>query len=131
MKVTNLSACIITDRIDESREFYIKNLNAKIIFDCGWYLNMEFGKDTSTLQFMLPQEPNQSTNDGKGLIYNFEVDDVDVEYEKLIKLGNKVIMPLENHPWGDKGFSILDPNVISIYIYSLREPAEEFKHYFK
>ena len=131
MKTTNLSACIITDKIDESREFYTKNFNAKITFDCDWYLNMKFGKDTSSLQFMSPQQADQPTCDGSGLIYNFEVDDVDLEYEKLTKLGNQLIMPLEDHPWGDRGFAILDPNGISLYIYSTREPAEEFKQYFK
>lgn len=130
MKASNLSTAIITNKIDESREFYIKNFNAKITFDCGWYLNMEFGAKTSSLQFMSPQEPNQPTSDGKGLMYNFEVADVDLEYEKLTKLGNQAIMPLDNHPWGDRGFAILDPNGITLYIYSTREPAEEFKQYF-
>lgn len=131
MKTNNLSSAIITTKVDESRDFYIKNFNAKITFDCGWYLNMEFGEKTSTLQFMLPQQPNQPTSDGSGLMYNFEVDDVDLEYERLTKLGNQVIMPLDNHPWGDRGFAILDPNGITLYIYSMREPAEEFKQYFK
>jgi len=94
MKTINLSACITTDKIDESREFYTKNFNARITFDCGWYLNLEFGKDTATLQFISPQQPNQPVSDGSGLIYNFEVDDVDLEYEKLTKLGNQPIMPL-------------------------------------
>ncbi len=131
MKANNLSSCIITDKIDESREFYTKNFNAKIIFDCGWYLNMEFGDTKSTLQFMSPQQPDQLTSDGSGLIYNFEVDDVDLEYEKLIKLKNQAIMPLDNHPWGDRGFAISDPNGITLYIYSIREPSQEFKQYFK
>ncbi len=61
MKANNLSSCIVTDKVDESREFYIKNFDAKITFDCGWYVNMEFGKNTSTLQFMAPQQPGQST----------------------------------------------------------------------
>jgi len=38
-------------------------------------------------------------------------------------------MPLEDHPWGDRGFPILDPNGVTLYIYSPRDPADEFKHY--
>ena len=53
------------------------------------------------------------------------------EYEKLTQLDNQLIMPLEDHPWGDRGFAILDPNGISLYIYSMQEPAQEFKQYFK
>jgi uncharacterized glyoxalase superfamily protein PhnB len=40
-------------------------------------------------------------------------------------------MPLEDHPWGDRGFAILDPNGVVLYIFSPREAAEEFKQYVK
>ncbi len=131
MQANNLSSCIVTDKVDESREFYIKNFNAKITFDCGWYVNMEFGKNTSTLQFIAPQQPKQPTCNGSGLMYNFEVNDVDQEYERLTQLENEAVMPLEDHPWGDRGFAILDPNGITLYIYSNRDPTDEFKQYFK
>lgn len=131
MKAKNLSSCIVTEKVDESRAFYLKNFDAKITFDCGWYVNMAFGNTTATLQFMVPQQPNQPTCNGNGLMYNFEVDDVDFEYERLIKLGNVPIMPLEDHPWGDRGFAIVDPNGIMLYIYVNKEPSEEFKQYFK
>lgn len=131
MKVNNLSACIVTEKVDESRTFYTKNFDAKITFDCGWYLNMEFGNDKATLQFMTPQKPEQAVFNGNGLTYNFEVDDVDAEYERLTQLGNVAVMPLGDHPWGDRGFAILDPNGIMLYIYSNKEPSEEFKQYFK
>jgi len=39
-------------------------------------------------------------------------------------------MPLEDHPWGDRGFGIVDPNGIILYFYKKIEPAEEFKQYF-
>jgi uncharacterized glyoxalase superfamily protein PhnB len=54
-----------------------------------------------------------------------------MEHERLIKLGNTPIMPLENHPWGDRGFAILDPNGITLYIYTTEEPSDEFKQFFK
>lgn len=131
MKTTNLSACIVTEKVEQSKAFYLKNFDAKVIFDCGWYVNMAFGSKTATLQFMAPQHPEQLTYKGEGLMYNFEVDDVDAEYERLTRLGNTPVMPLEDHPWGDRGFAILDPNGIVLYIYTSKEPAAEFKPYYK
>jgi uncharacterized glyoxalase superfamily protein PhnB len=64
-------------------------------------------------------------------MYNFSVDDVDAEYVRLTEHGLTPIMPLEDHPWGDRGFAILDLNGITLYIYSNREPASEFKQYIK
>ena len=131
MKANSLSTAFTTNKVEESRDFYIKYLDAKVTFDCGWYVNLEFGNKSSTLQFMSPQQPEHQLSSGAGLIYNFAVDNVDKEYEKLTEAGQAVIVPIEDHPWGDRGFAIQDPNGISLYIYSEREPSEEFKQYFK
>ncbi len=40
-------------------------------------------------------------------------------------------MPLEDHPWGDRGFSVIDPIGNSVYVYSDREPSDEFKQYYR
>jgi uncharacterized glyoxalase superfamily protein PhnB len=131
MIARSISTSFTTDKIEQSRDFYIKYFDAKVIFDCGWYVNLQFGDEASTIQFMSPQQPDQKFSSGIGLMYNFEVDDVDEEYHALTNAGLIVVMPLENHPWGDRGFAIKDPNDITLYIYSNREPSEEFKQYFK
>ena len=131
MKAKSLSTAFTTDKVEESRDFYIKYLGAKVTFDCGWYVNLEFGNKSSTLQFMSPQQPEQQLSSGSGLMYNILVENVDQEYKKLTESGLTAIVPLEDHPWGDRGFAIQDPNGISLYIHSEREPSEEFKQYFK
>lgn len=127
MIAKGLSAAFTTDRVEETKAFYIKHFDGKVTFDCGWYVNIEFGCKTSSLQFMAPQVPEHQLGTGAGLIYNFEVDDVDYEFDRLISAGLTPVVPLEDHPWGDRGFAVLDPNGISLYIYSLREPSDEFK----
>ena len=131
MKASSISAAFTTEKVIESRDFYVKHFAAKVTFDCGWYVNLEFGSKTSALQFMSPQQPEQELSSGAGLIYNFAVEDVDAEYTRLTEAGLAVVIPLEDHPWGDRGFAIQDPNGISLYIYSEREPAESFRKFFK
>ena len=80
---------------------------------------------------MSPQQPEHKLSSGAGLMYNFAVDDVDSEYKRLTDAEIPIIVPLEDHPWGDRGFAVQDPNGISLYIYSEREPSEEFKQYYK
>ena len=123
MKASLLSGTFTTNKVEETRDFYVKYFDAKVTFDCGWYVNLEFGNKTSTLQFMFPQQPEQPLGSGAGLMYNFAVGDVNQEHEKLTDAGLAVIVPLEDHPWGDRGFAIQDPNGISLYIYSEREPS--------
>lgn len=131
MQANLLSPAFTTNKVEESRDFYVKYFGARITFDCGWYVNLEFGSTASTLQFMSPQQPEHQLSSGAGLIYNFSVTDVDEEYKRLTDAGLEVVVPLEDHPWGDRGFAIQDPNGISLYIYSDREPNAEFKQYFK
>jgi uncharacterized glyoxalase superfamily protein PhnB len=131
MKINSLSTAFTTDKVETSRDFYIKYLGAKLTFDCGWYINLQFGSESSTLQFMSPQQPEHQLSNSAGLMYNFSVDDVDVEYKRLTDAGLEVVVPLEDHPWGDRGFAIQDPNGISLYLYSDREPDETFKQYFR
>jgi uncharacterized glyoxalase superfamily protein PhnB len=131
MIANTLSPCIGTEKVEESRDFYVKYFGAKVTFDCGWYVSMQIGKETSELQFMAPRGNCPPACNSAGLMYNFLVDDVDAEHVRLTAAGLTPIMPLEDHPWGDRGFAILDPNGITLYIYSPREPAEEFKQYVK
>ena len=56
-----------------------KHFGAKVTFDCGWYVNLQFGKESSSLQLPAPQ-PGQPIPNPAGLGYNFSVADVDAEY---------------------------------------------------
>jgi len=116
-------------KFEESRDFYVKHFGAKITFDFGWYVSLEFGKGAS-LQFMAPQAGQPVCNPA-GLTYNFSVSDVDAEFQSIAASGMVAVMPLEDHPWGDRGFAVQDPNGIVLYIYSEREASPEFKQYFK
>jgi len=130
MNVTELSTCFITNKVDTCREFYQRHFSAQAVFDCGWYVNLRLGGDGPSIQFMEPQG-DMTIFSGSGIMLNFNVNDVDSEYTRLMEAGLQAAMPLEDHPWGDRAFSIIDPIGNSVYIYSDREPSDEFKHYFR
>ena len=129
MHINSLSPCITTTKVEESRDFYVKYFGAKVTFDCGWYVNLEFGGSAS-IQFMTPQNDQPACNPA-GLMYNFSVSDVDEVYQSLSDFGLVAVMPLDDHPWGDRGFAVQDPNGLVVYIYSERQPTPEFKQYYK
>lgn len=130
MNTNCVSAAFTTDKVQVTRDFYVKHLGARVTFDCGWYVNLSFGNPNATLQFMSPREAHHKLSLGDGLIYNFKIENVDKEHDRLVKEGLAIIIPLENHPWGDRGFGIEDPNGISLYFYEDREPTAEFKQYY-
>ncbi|MFC1836510.1 VOC family protein [Thermodesulfobacteriota bacterium] len=128
MDVKLMSVTVCVDDPAAGRDFYIKYFGAKVVFDCGWYIDVRFGR--GDLAFMKPQSPDQPLFPGQGLTYNLEVENVDAEHARLTKLGLTTVMPLEDHPWGDRGFSIVDPNGVALYIYTPIEPSAEFKQYY-
>jgi uncharacterized glyoxalase superfamily protein PhnB len=131
MKYLSVTTLFMTDKVNESRDFYVKYFDAKVTFDNGWYVDLNFGREASSLHFMSPQGPQHKLSKADGLSYNFKVMNVDGEYDRLTAAGLKPVLPLEDHPWGDRGFAVEDPNGIQLYIYSDIEPAEEFKKYYK
>ena len=129
MNTIELSTCFCTNNVTACKQFYQRYFSAKITFDCGWYLNMSIGEADATIQFMEPQG-GMETYTGRGITLNFQVNDVDAEYKRLMDAGLQEAMPLEDHPWGDRGFSVIDPIGTSVYIYSDREPSEEFSQFY-
>ncbi|WP_062262247.1 VOC family protein [Endozoicomonas arenosclerae] len=129
MKTIQLSTCFCTDKVLPCREFYIRYFNARPVFDCGWYVTLKIGRDGPEISFIEPQQEAMPVFAGAGVMLNFKVINVDSEYVRLTGEGLEVAMPLEDHPWGDRGFSVVDPIGNSVYIYSDREPSEEFKQY--
>lgn len=129
MLTNELSTCFCTNDVAECREFYESHFAAKSIFDCGWYVNLRINGDGPTIQFMEPRD-GMPAHAGVGVMLNFKVDDVDAEHERLTKSGLAAVMPLEDHPWGDRGFSVVDPIGNAVYIYSDREPSSEFKRFY-
>jgi len=77
-----LSPAISVENPTVSRDFYVKHFGAKVEFDCGWYISISMGG--CELSFMKPQSPEQPIFDGKGLMYNFELENVDAEYNRLV-----------------------------------------------
>lgn len=127
MRPTTASPCITTKHVAATREFYQTYFKARLSFDCGWYISLEFGQGLS-VQFMEPQG-DQPVCNTDGLTYNFCVADVDAEFTRLTAAGLIPVMPIEDHPWGDRGFAVKDPSGVTLYIYSSREPAPEFKQF--
>lgn len=126
MEITELSTCFCTPHVADCRTFYETHFAAEVFFDCGWYVNLRFGAEGPTLQFMQPQG-GMPPFGGAGVTLNVKVVDVDAEHDRLTAAGLAVAMPLEDHPWGDRGFSVLDPIGNAVYLYENREPAPEFQ----
>ena len=132
MNINQVSFGFTTDKVQETKEFYEKYLGAITIFDSEGYVNLKLGDISTILSIEAPQSLGDKTSDSTGLGFGFTVDDVDLAYDEITSKKLDIEMPLKDHPWGERGFGIKDPNGLTIYIYSVTgEPAEEYKKYIK
>lgn len=56
----------------------------------------------------------QAPFQGEGVYITIEVENVDRWYEKLKSKKLPIAVELKDEPWGDRHFSVLDPNGIGI-----------------
>ena len=119
MNVMKLNAGIITDKIQETKAFYLENLGFEVVFENDFYLLLQTPGGQAQLSFLLPNHPTQqplfqSPFRGEGMYLTIEVEDVDNLYKKMQSKSVAIKIELRNEPWGDRHFAIQDPNGIGI-----------------
>nr|WP_299142938.1 VOC family protein [uncultured Vibrio sp.] len=129
MNPLQLSTCFCTKEVDQCKNFYLKYFSASTEFDCGWYVTLRVGQGGPEISFISPQE-GMTTFSGGGVMLNFKVEDVDAEYARLNQIGLEISIPIADHPWGDRGFSVSDPIGNLVYIYSDRKPSQKFAQFY-
>lgn len=131
MKPSAMSITFVTDKIAVSRAFYEKHFDAKVSFDCGWYVIVKIGGDQNgpEIGFMEPRDGAPPYSGGSML--NITYSDVNKVYDKLSAAGIDAAIPLEDHPWGDRGFGVLDPLGTTVYCLTPIKASDEFKAFQK
>ena len=52
----------------------------------------------------------------EGLLIVVVVDNIDAEYERLVREGVPVVTPIETEPWGERYFQMADPNGVTVQL---------------
>jgi len=115
-----LNTGIITDKLEETKSFYVNKLGFTIVWEADWFILLATPNGADTISFLLPNHPTQElanfrqSFNGKGIYLTIEVDDVDIYFEGIKKLGIDIAVNIRTEEWGDRHFAIIDPNDIGI-----------------
>jgi len=41
----------------------------------------------------------------------------------------KIVIPLADNPWGDRGFGVVDPAGVVVYCHEIVPPSDEFRQF--
>lgn len=124
-----LNAGIITEKIQETKDFYTKILGFGVSFENDFYLLLHTPNHSAEISFLKPNHPTQKpifqpAFNGKGIYLTIEVEKVDEAYKRLNDKGIPMEIEIRDEPWGDRHFAIKDPNGIGIDIVTYTKPEE-------
>lgn len=133
MKISSFYPVILTEQVAESAEFYRNQFGFETVFEADWYVSLRLSRDTETafelaiLESGHPTVPAAYRNSVNGLILNFEVDNVDAEYERLIKREKLPLqLDIRDEEFGQRHFITSDPNGVLIDVIKIIPPSGAF-----
>lgn len=110
---------IVTEKVRESRDFYVRLFGCEVLYEGegDWVVLLRLGP--SELGFMKPGLDSQAPVfrgrfRGEGVWIAVDVDDAQGEYKRIRALGVPVEVELRDEPWGDRHFTVRDPNGIGV-----------------
>ena len=135
MQVNSFYPVLMTDHIQATRDFYVHHFGFQVVFEADWYVSLKSADGRYELAFVAYNHETVVAEYQKpvaGLLLNFEVDDVDVEYRRLIETdGLPLRRELLTEDFGQRHFATSDPNGVLIDVIQIVPPSETFLAQYK
>ena len=136
MELTSFYPVIGTSRLRESLDFYTRLLGFEITFEADWYVSL---RRAGTLPYELalldhthPTIPEGYRRPVQGLLLNFEVADVDAEWDRLVVRGGLAPeLALRSETFGQRHFIVSDPSGVLIDVITPIPPGDEYADSFR
>ena len=108
------AAVLFVSDIAASKRFYNEVLGMKIVADFGRNVGFEGGlaiweKDYA-LRTVFGDKADAVAVGGNNVEVYFESSNIDALFSRLVENGVAVIHPVYEHPWGQRGFRVYDPD---------------------
>lgn len=130
MRFNSFYPVIMTRDVAGSKAFYTAHFGFQVTFDADWYVSLKAARaQPFELALLNPDHTTVPRNFRRGLsgglILNFEVDDVDAEYERLRTAGLPIHLELRSEDFGQRHFITADPNGVLIDVIKIIPPSAD------
>lgn len=122
--VTRLLPNICTDKVEETRDFYMKLLGFVVGFEHqGWYIQMA-SPEKPELQIGIMRLDHEFTprpfqHPAQGVIISVQVEDVDATYAAVKASDFEVAHDICEEEFGMRRFMVADPNGLLVNVFSI------------
>jgi uncharacterized glyoxalase superfamily protein PhnB len=119
MQTNSFYPVIMTKKVAETGAFYQNHFGFDLTFEADWYISLKQPNapyyELAILDYEHETVPVAWRKATQGLILNFEVEDVDAEYERLIKrAGLPLHYEIATMGFGQRHFITADPNGVLV-----------------
>ena len=130
MKTTGYNPVIMTPDVAATAAFYVRHFGFRPLFEVEWYVHLQSAEDAHVNLAVMDGNHHTIPAVGRGrisgLLLNFEVEDVDAEYERLKEAGLPMLLELRDEDFGQRHFITQDPNGVLIDVIKPIAPTVEF-----
>ncbi|MBD2867336.1 VOC family protein [Paenibacillus arenilitoris] len=132
MKTNSFYPVILTEEVAATSAFYLEHFGFERVFEADWYVSLRMSGsgmpfELAVLDASHPTVPEPYRTRATGMILNFEVDDVDAEYDRLIRKAKlPLLQDIRSEEFGQRHFITSDPNGLLIDVITVIPPTESF-----
>lgn len=119
---------LMSEDVAQASRFYTDHLGFEIVFESDWYVSLK--RDQWELAIL--QQDHATIPEGfrrpiSGLLINLEVDDVDAEYDRMVKNAGLIErLPIRSEDFGQRHFIIEAPDGVLIDVITPIPMSGEF-----
>jgi uncharacterized glyoxalase superfamily protein PhnB len=130
VKPTSYYPVICTAKVAETAAFYCRHFGFAPAFESDWYVHLTSQADDRVNLAILDHAhatiPAGFRKSVQGLLINFEVEDVDGEYEKARAAGLDIRLDLRDEDFGQRHFILADPSGVLVDVIKPIPPSAAF-----
>ena len=130
MNTSQYYPVIMSDDVTGTSRFYRQHFGFAPAFESDWYVHLQSTECPSVNLAIVDggheTVPESARGNVAGLILNFEVEDVDAEFDRARQGGLPILLPLRDEAFGQRHFMTRDPNGVLIDVIKPIPPSAEF-----
>jgi catechol 2,3-dioxygenase-like lactoylglutathione lyase family enzyme len=131
MAVRRAFPTILSDRLPETRDFYVALLGFDVGYDSDWFVSLTSADGAATHELGIwavghELVPSPYRADPAGIVLTFLVDDVDAVHAEARRLRLPLVAPPRDLFYGRRQMLVTDPNGLLVDVSTPSTPSPAF-----